>query len=256
MSFGSEGTGRVAGKVVVVTGAGQGQGVAEVAALAREGATVIGVDVRDPSKPVAGVEYRTLDVSSENEWDAFRDWLEDRHASVNRLVNNAGIGHRARLGEVTLTELNRIMAVNLSGPLLGIQALMPLMTQGGSIVNVSSIAGATGHFAPAYTASKWAVRGVSRVASMELGRLGIRVNTILPGLITTPMVEDAPEAWLRTLVQDIPLGRPGTAHDVAALVLFLLSDDSSWISGADIAIDGGQTAHGGMKRLADAMPGR
>jgi 3alpha(or 20beta)-hydroxysteroid dehydrogenase len=248
-------TGRVAGKVVLVTGAGQGQGAAEAAALAREGAVVVGLDVREPPVPVAGVEHRTLDVSSEDEWAALQDWLRERFGVVHGLVNNAGIGHRGRLGEITLADLNRIMAVNLNGSLFGIQALVPLMTEGGSIVNVSSIAGATGHFAPAYSASKWAVRGISRAASMELGRIGIRVNTILPGLIATPMVQDAPDAALRALVQEIPLGRPGTAEDVAPLVVFLMSDESSWISGAEIAVDGGQWAHGGMKRLADAASG-
>ena len=143
--------------------------------------------------------------------------------------------------------------MNLSGPLLGIQALAPLMTDGGSIVNVSSIAGVTGHFPPAYTASKWGLRGISRVASMELGRLGVRVNTILPGVIVTPMADDAPEAWTRMVVGEIPMGRRGTAEDVAPLVVFLISDESSWISGAEISVDGGQAGHGGMKALADAV---
>jgi 3alpha(or 20beta)-hydroxysteroid dehydrogenase len=174
---------------------------------------------------------------------------------VQGLVNNAGITHRVRLGEVTLADLNRVLAVNLCGPLLGIQALTPLMTRGGSIVNVSSIAGVTGHFPPAYTASKWGLRGISRVASMELGRLGIRVNTILPGVIATPMADDAPEAFTRMVVSEIPLGRRGAADDIAPLVVFLISDESEWISGAEIAVDGGQAAHGGMKALSDAVRG-
>jgi 3alpha(or 20beta)-hydroxysteroid dehydrogenase len=245
--------GRAAGKVVVVTGAGQGQGAAEAEALVREGATVIGVDVRDPVEPVSGVEYRHLDVSSEDDWAALRDRLGREHGAVHGLVNNAAITHRERLGDVTVPDLNRVLAVNLCGPLLGIQALSPLMTTGGSIVNVSSIAGVTGHFPPAYTASKWGLRGISRVASMELGRFGIRVNTILPGVIVTPMAADAPEAWTRMVVGEIPMGRRGTPEDVAPLVLFLISDESRWISGAEIAVDGGQAAHGGMKALADAV---
>jgi 3alpha(or 20beta)-hydroxysteroid dehydrogenase len=246
---------RVAGKVVVVTGAAQGQGAAEAAALVREGASVVGVDQNDPADPVEGVKYRALDVSSESGWAELSAWLRRRHGSVQGLVNNAGITHRVRLGEVTLADLNRVLAVNLCGPLLGIQALTPLMTRGGSIVNVSSIAGVTGHFPPAYTASKWGLRGISRVASMELGRLGIRVNTILPGVIATPMADDAPEAFTRMVVSEIPLGRRGAADDIAPLVVFLISDESEWISGAEIAVDGGQAAHGGMKALSDAVRG-
>jgi 3alpha(or 20beta)-hydroxysteroid dehydrogenase len=136
---------------------------------------------------------------------------------------------------------------------LAIQALAPLMTGGGSIVNVSSIAGTTGHYPPAYTASKWALRGVSRAASSELGRLGIRVNAIMPGVVATPMAHDAPEVFTRLVVDDIPLGRRGAPEDVAPLVVFLMSDESAWISGAEIAVDGGQAAHGGMKRLSDAV---
>lgn len=244
---------RAAGKVVVVTGAAGGQGAAEAAALVREGATVIGLDIQAPLEPVDGVVYRPFDVSSEAGWAELRAWLDSEFEALHGLVNNAAITHRGRLGEVTVDDLNRVLAVNLTGPLLGIQALAPLMSDGGSIVNVSSIAALTGHFPPAYTASKWGLRGISRVASMELGRSGIRVNTILPGVIVTPMASDAPEAFTRLVVDEIPLGRRGTAEDVAPLVVFLISDESSWISGAEISVDGGQAAHGGMKQLADAI---
>jgi 3alpha(or 20beta)-hydroxysteroid dehydrogenase len=246
-------TGRATGKVVVVTGAAQGQGAAEAATLAREGAIVIGADVRAPLEPITGVTYRTLDVAGEEAWEQLRDWIEQEHGVLHGLVNNAAITHREPLGRITVEDLNRVVAVNLCGPLLGIQTLSPLMSAGGSIVNVSSIAGTTGHFPAAYTASKWGLRGISRTASMELGRFGIRVNTILPGVIVTPMAADAPEAFTRLVVDEIPLGRRGTAEDVAPLVLFLISDESSWISGAEIAVDGGQAAHGGMKQLSDAV---
>jgi 3alpha(or 20beta)-hydroxysteroid dehydrogenase len=247
------GGGRAVGKVVVVTGAAQGQGAAEAAALTREGATVVGVDVRGPHQPIEGVTHRTLDVSGEEQWAELRDWLQQEFGALHGLVNNAAVTHRERLGHVTVADLERVLAVNVTGPFLGIQTLSPLMTAGGSIVNVSSIAGVTGHYPPAYTASKWALRGISRVASMELGRLGIRVNTILPGVIVTPMAADAPEAFTRLVVDEIPLGRRGTPEDVAPLVVFLISDESSWISGAEIAVDGGQSAHGGMKTLSDAV---
>jgi 3alpha(or 20beta)-hydroxysteroid dehydrogenase len=245
--------GRVAGKVVVVTGASQGQGAAEARALERDGATVIGVDVQDPVEAVEGVQYRYLDISSQDDWTALAAWLDDEYGTLHGLVNNAGITHRGRLEDVTLADLDRVLAVNLAGPLWGIQTLAPLMKEGGSIVNVASIAAVTGHFAAAYTASKWGLRGLSRVASMELGRFGIRVNTILPGVIVTPMADDAPEAWTRMVVGEIPMGRRGTAEDVAPLIVFLVSDESRWISGAEISVDGGQAAHGGMKSLADAV---
>ena len=244
--------GRLAAKVVVVTGAGQGQGAAEARALHAEGATVIGVDVRDPAEPLDGIAYRRLDVSSLDEWTALAAWLGEEHGTLHGLVNNAGITHREPLWNVTPDDLDRVLGVNLSGPLLGTQTLAPLMRDGGAIVNVASLAGVTGHYAAAYTASKWGLRGVSRAACTELGRLGIRVNTIFPGVMATPMAA-TPESVTRRVMDEIPLGRAGTAEDVAPLVVFLLSDESSWISGAEIAVDGGQSAHGGMKSLADAV---
>jgi 3alpha(or 20beta)-hydroxysteroid dehydrogenase len=240
---------RVDGKVVVVTGAARGQGAAEVTALRAEGATVIGLDVIEPQDG----GWRRHDVASERDWSELARWLLERHGRVDGLVNNAGITHRARLGETRLEDWNRVLAVNVTGAFLGIQALAPLMRAGSSIVNISSIASATGHFPPAYTASKWALNGLSRVASLELGPRGIRVNTVLPGVIDTPMGADVPTTIRQLLTDDIPLGRRGTPDDLAGLVVFLLSDESGFISGAEIPVDGGQLAHGGMKRQSDAM---
>ena len=253
--------GRVEGKVVVVTGAARGQGAAETEALAREGATVIATDVADePSEPLSPLEaapgtvhYHRLDVSRPEEWVGLRDYLEERHGRVDGLVNNAGITHRARLGQVELADWERVFSVNVTGALLGIQTLLPLMTRGGSIVNVGSLAGLTGHYTVAYTASKWALRGLSRVASMELGPRGVRVNTIHPGYIETPMTASAPEAFLEANNAATPLGRGGTVDEVAPLVVFLVSDESSFISRAEIPVDGGQWAYGGTKFLSDAL---
>ena len=245
---------RVAGKVVVVTGAAQGQGAAEVAALVREGATVVATDVADePTDLVASLKeapgevyYRWLDVSRPEAWGDLRAWIEQNHQRVDGLVNNAGITHRARLGQVELEDWERVFSVNVTGALLGIQSLLPLIPRGGSIVNVGSLAALTGHYTVAYTASKWALRGLSRVASMELGPRGIRVNTIHPGYIQTPMTASAPEAFLEANDAATPLGRPGTVDEVAPVVVFLVSDESSFISGAEIPVDGGQWAHGGV----------
>ena len=252
---------RVAGKVVVATGAARGQGAAEAAALAREGATVIATDVADEAaeplfsqKDAPGtVHYRRLDVSRAEDWSDLAAWVEHEHGRVDGLINNAGITHRARLGEVGLEDWERVFSVNVTGVLLGIQTLLPLMPRGGSIVNVGSLAALTGHYTVAYTASKWALRGLSRVASMELGPRGIRVNTIHPGYIQTPMTASAPEAFLEANNAATPLGRGGTVDEVAPLVVFLISDESSFISGAEIPVDGGQWAHGGAKSLSDAL---
>ncbi len=236
-----------------MTGAARGQGASEARALAAEGATVIGLDVLEPAAAIDGVEHRPFDVGDEAAWDELAASLGGEQGAIHGLVNNAGITSRVRLGEVTANEMERVLRVNVTGPLLGIQALSPLMTGGGSIVNVSSIAGTTGHYPPSYTASKWALRGLSRAASAELGRFGIRVNTIMPGVIATPMADDAPEVFTKLAIDEIPLGRRGTAEDVAPLVVFLMSEESAWISGAEIAVDGGQAGHGGMKRLSDAV---
>jgi 3alpha(or 20beta)-hydroxysteroid dehydrogenase len=138
-----------------------------------------------------------------------------------------------------------VFAVNVTGPMLGIQALAPLMTSGSSIVNVGSLAAVTGHAAVAYTSSKWALRGLSKTASLTLGARGIRVNLVNPGFIETPMTNAAPAVFRDANITNTPLGRPGQVDDVAPLVMFLLSSESSFISGAEIPVDGGQWAHGG-----------
>ncbi|MEU4222856.1 SDR family oxidoreductase [Nonomuraea sp. NPDC026600] len=253
--------GRVSGKVVVVTGAARGQGAAEVEALAREGATVVAADVLDgEGRALADrltaeglqVGYVPLDVRDRRAWDDLAGLLRERHGRVDALINNAGVAARDRIPDVDLEVWQRTFDINVTGPLLGIQALVPLMSAGASIVNVCSVAAMAGHVAAAYTASKWALRGLTRTASLELGERGIRVNAVMPGLIDTPLMASASPAFTGAALAEIPLGRIGTPADVAPLMVFLVSDESAYVNGAELVVDGGLTAHVSHKGIADA----
>jgi 3alpha(or 20beta)-hydroxysteroid dehydrogenase len=247
---------RLAGKLIVVTGAARGQGEAEVRALAEAGATVIACDLAfGPSADghASAVEH-ALDVTDEASWIALRTRIESEFSGVlHGLINNAGVTSRVRLPDVDLADWNRVLAVNLTGPMLGIKTLVPVLADGASIVNVGSIAGLTGHYTAAYTASKWGLRGLTQTAATELGPRGIRVNAVHPGFIHTPMTASAPVGFLDANIAVTPLARGGQPREVADLMIFLMSEESRFISGADIPIDGGQVSGGVAKSISEAL---
>ena len=243
----------LSGKVIVVTGAAQGQGAAEVAYRAANGCQVVAVDVAPFDAPSPSVEVRVVDVSLQADWMTLADDLAQRYGRVDGLVNNAGITWRARIDAIEADDMARVFAVNTIGPTLGIRHLSTHMPPGSSIVNVGSAASVTAHYAIAYTASKWALSGVTRTAAMSLGPLGIRVNQVNPGFIETPMTLSASDAFRDINIALAPLGRTGTVDDVVPIVGFLLSGSSSYITGAEIPVDGGLTSHGGAKVISDAL---
>lgn len=228
--------GRLEGRVVIISGAARGQGLAEAELFAAEGAHVIAGDVLDHD----GVH---LDVTSAESWATVVAMAVELHGRIDVLVNNAGIRAVAPVHEMPIGDFQHVLDVNLLGPLLGIQAVVPHMSSGSSIINVSSLNGLAANVnTSAYTTSKFALRGLTKSAALDLGPLGIRVNAILPGVIRTPMVSYIVDEYEDRLAAGLPLGRIGEPLDVAAAALFLASDDSSWLSGIDLTVDGGQTA--------------
>jgi 3alpha(or 20beta)-hydroxysteroid dehydrogenase len=245
--------GRVAGKVVLVTGAGRGQGEAHARLLALEGAEVIVTDIRaeQAEAVAAGIGpnawHQQLDVADQTSWAALFARIEARHARLDGLVNNAGIAVLADLAGTDLALFERTVAINQTGTYLGMKFAADLMkrTGGGSIVNISSIAGIKADpLFIAYTGTKWAVRGMSRAAARSLAPDRIRVNVVLPGIIDTPMLTEAvPGLDVAVFgAENTPLGRSGLPGDVASAVLFLISDESGFMTGTELAVDGGITA--------------
>ncbi len=240
--------GRLDGKVAIITGGARGQGAAEGRLFAAEGARVVLADVLDDEGAATAAEigdaarFVHLDVTDEDQWQAAVAGAEQAFGPVDVLVNNAGILQFEALDKIVLDDFDRVMRVNVHGVFLGMKSVTPSMVRagGGSIVNISSTAGLQGlPGLGAYVASKWAVRGLSKTAAIDLGNKGIRVNSVHPGGIDTPMVAgtsgDAP------FYKRLPVPRMGTPDEAARAVLFLASDESSYITGAELAVDGGAT---------------
>src|SRR5689334_14257734 len=242
---------RLDGRIALITGAARGQGAAAARRFVEEGARVMLTDVLDDQgKELAaelGAEYCHLDVSNEDEWAEAVAFTISTYGDITVLVNNAGVLHFSALAETKLADYQRVIGINQVGTFLGMRAVVESMTRagGGSIVNVSSVEGLAGMpYLVAYTASKFAIRGMTKVAAMELGQHGIRVNSVHPGAINTPMVGEAlgRPVDISPIGKKVALRRVGQPDDVAGVVLFLASDESAYCTGAEFAVDGGATA--------------
>jgi 3alpha(or 20beta)-hydroxysteroid dehydrogenase len=242
--------GRLDGKVALVTGGARGQGAAEARLFAAEGARVVISDVLTDEGAALAEElggdalFVRHDVSSEEEWEAAIASTLERFGALHVLVNNAGIAHSATIAQHTVAAYERLVAVNQIGVFLGIRSAIAPMTEagGGSIVNISSGAGLRAtKYLIGYAATKYAVTGMTAAAALELARVGIRVNSIHPGVIDTPMLGANPAETTTAMVRGTPLRRLGAPEEIARVALFLASDESSYMTGAHVPVDGGMT---------------
>jgi NAD(P)-dependent dehydrogenase (short-subunit alcohol dehydrogenase family) len=248
---------RLAGKVALISGGARGMGAAEAKLFAREGAQVVLGDVLEVEGRAVEAEiaakggaalFVRLDVTREADWQAVVKTTTDRFGKLDVLVNNAGIGGGRPIEETTLEEWQRVMDVNATGVFLGTKAAIPAMRRagGGSIVNISSQLGLVGtdNSSPQYQASKGAVRVLTKATAIQYARDRIRANSVHPGPIVTPMTERrrADPAQYQLMLSRIPLGRYGEPEEVAYAVLYLASDESAFVTGSELVIDGGWTA--------------
>ena len=254
--------GRFDGRVVIVTGAARGQGEAEARLFASEGAKVILADVLDTEGEAvasdigANARYVHLDVSNEDDWaNAIRSTKEFGGGRLDVLVNNAAVIRPAAIEDTSLDDYMSVININQVGCFLGMRAAMPVMkeTGGGSIVNISSIDGiASKNGLISYTASKFAIRGMTKTAAMEWGRFGIRVNSVHPGGVNTVMGNPIMAPELETIpYQQQAIQRIGYPNEIAAAVAFLASTDASYVTGTELVVDGGWLTG----RLEPGLPG-
>jgi NAD(P)-dependent dehydrogenase (short-subunit alcohol dehydrogenase family) len=248
---------RLEGKVALISGGALGMGAAEARLFAREGARVVIGDVLEAEGRAVEADVRAsgaeavftrLDVTSEADWQRAVDLALKHFGTLNVLINNAGIGGASRLEDTPVEAWDRVMDVNAKGVFLGSKAVIPAMRQagGGSIVNISSQLGLVGmaDSSPQYQASKGAVRLLTKLTALQYAKERIRANSVHPGPILTPMTEKrrADPAIYARMVSRIPLGRYGESDEVAYGVLYLASDESSFVTGSELVIDGGWTA--------------
>jgi NAD(P)-dependent dehydrogenase (short-subunit alcohol dehydrogenase family) len=239
-------------KTVLITGGSRGQGAAEARMFAAAGARVVVADVLDAEggalvqviRAAGGTaEYRHLDVTSEPDWRDAVAFAKSTFGGLHVLVNNAGVSLRGvDLANTSRADWDRVLAVNLTGPFLGIKAASPVIRDsgGGSIVNIGSTAGINGHFAAAYSASKWGLRGLTKAAAMEYADWNIRVNAVHPSIVRTPMVAGA-DNFVEAMEHVTAFGRSASLEDVAHAVMFLAGDEAAYLTGIDLPVDGGFT---------------
>ena len=249
--------GRLNGKIAIVSGGARGQGATEAKMFAREGAKVVLGDVLDEEGEQVEAQinesggtatYVHLDVTREDDWRSAVDTAIDRYGKLDILVNNAGILISKGLEDTTVEDWDRIMEINAKGVFLGTKQAIPAMRRagGGSIINISSTAGLVGspNGSPSYTATKGAVRLLTKSTAIQYAKEGIRCNSVHPGPIDTEMIRHTltDPTRLEQRMQRLPLGRVGTPEDIAYGVLYLASDESSFVTGSELVIDGGTTA--------------
>src|SRR5699024_404973 len=242
--------GKLDGKVAIITGGASGIGAGMVDVFRAEGATVIAADINEEALAKASekenVHGMKLDVSSDEAWKTFAHDVKERFGSIDILVNNAGVSSEKPYTEINKEDWDFMMAINGFGPFAGMKHIAPIMAEQGkgSIVNISSYTAQIGQGFNHYSASKVAVRAISKAAATQFGRQGVRVNALFPGIIETPMTQglSTSKDLLNQLIQATPLQRLGQPEDIAKAALFLASDDSSYITGAEIVIDGGFSA--------------
>lgn len=242
--------GRLSGKIAIITGGARGMGASHVRKFVAEGAKVVFTDLNEVSGNALALElgenvkFVKQDVTNWADWENVIAETENTFGPANILVNNAGISVNKSLMEMTEEEYRKIVDINQVSVFLGMKAVVPLMQKagGGSIINISSINGLVGG-AVGYTDTKFAVRGITKAAALQLAHLGIRVNSVHPGVIETPMVTegDAVEV-IKEFAKSIPVGRMAQPEEVTNLVLYLASDESSYSTGSEFIIDGGLTA--------------
>lgn len=260
-------TGRLDGKVAIITGGASGMGAADARLFASEGAQVVITDLNEQAGAALAEElganalFVKHNVTDEADWAQVIDAARAKFGHIDILVNNAGILMMKPTEDTSIDDFHKIMSINVDGVFLGIRAVTPIFKEqkSGSIVNMSSLAGLSGQVgAIAYTASKWAVRGMTKEAAIDLGPFNIRVNSIHPGTIATPMTAGSGVHEGQQLPL-APLNRPGAPEEVSRAVLFLASDDSSYVNGAELSVDGGSMAgmpaqiYGILNQLAAAQ---